>query len=167
MKREELETLGLSKEQIDTIMTRNGQDIENAKQNAIAAEKLRADGLQAQLDTLTADLNTARNEAITAKDFKAKLEAADAKIKAFEKSSAVRSVVSKHNPRDIDLVLKLLDDSKIVRAEDGTITGVEEQMTALRESNGYLFTDTPDPRGGNPNPGNAGGNIDMNAFLRG
>ena len=38
---------------------------------------------------------------------------------------------------------------------------------ALKESNGYLFNDTPADKGGNPNPGPAGGNIDMNAFLRG
>lgn len=167
MKREELEAKGLSKEQIDFIMAQNGQDIENAKQNAAAAEKLRADGLQSQLDTLTADLNAARNEAVTAKDFKAKLDAADAKIKAFEKSSAVRGVVKKHNPRDPELVMKLLDDSKITYAEDGSVTGVDEQLNALREANGYLFTDTPADKGGSPNAGNTGGTFDMNAFLRG
>ena len=167
MKREELEALGLSKEQIDKIMAQNGQDIENAKNNAAAAEKLRADTLQGQLDTLKNDLTTAQNEAITAKDFKAKLEAADAKIKAFEKSTAVRGVVAKHNPRDTDLVLRLLDDSKIIRAEDGTITGVDEQIKALKENNGYLFTDTPADKGGNPNAGTSGGTFDMNAFLRG
>ena len=167
MKREELEARGLTKEQIDFIMTQNGQDIENAKQNAAATEKARADGLQTQLDTLTADLTSARNEAVTARDYKAKLDAADAKIKAFEKSSAMRSALSKHNPKDVELRIKLLDDSKITRAEDGTITGLDEQVTALKENNGYLFNDTPADKGGNPNPGNAGGNIDMNAFLRG
>ena len=167
MKREELEALGLSKEQIDKIMAQNGQDIENAKNNAAAAEKLRADTLQGQLDTLKNDLTTAQNEAITAKDFKAKLEAADAKIKAFEKSTAVRGLVSKHNPRDVDLVLKLLDDSKIIRADDGTFTGVEEQMKTLKESSGYLFTDTPADKGGNAGAGKTGDNFDMNAFLRG
>lgn len=167
MKREELEALGLSKDQIDKIMAQNGQDIENAKNNAAAAEKLRADTLQTQLDTLKNDLSTAQNEAVTAKDYKAKLEAADAKIKAFEKSTAVRGVVSKHNPRDVELVLKLLDDSKIIRADDGTITGVEEQVKTLKENNGYLFTDTPADRGGNTGGNEAGANFDMNAFLRG
>lgn len=166
MKREELEARGLTKEQIDFIMAQNGQDIENAKQNAAAAEKLRADGLQQQLDTLTTDLTNARNEAITAKDYKAKLDAADAKIKAFEKSSAVRAVAAKHNPRNLDLLMKLLDDSKIVRAEDGTVTGVDEQITALKESSGYLFTDTPAERGGNAGSNESGATFDMNAFLR-
>ena len=167
MKREELEARGLSKEQIDWIMGQNGQDIENAKKNAEAAEKLRADGLQQQLDILTADLTNARNEAISAKDYKARLDAADAKIKSFEKRSAVRGQLVKHNPRDVELLLKLLDDSKIVHAEDGTITGLDEQVTALKETNGYLFTDTPAERGGNANTGNTGGDFDMNAFLRG
>ncbi len=167
MKREELEARGLSKEQIDFVMAQNGQDIENAKQNAAAAEKLRADGLQQQLDTLTTDLTNARNEAVTAKDYKAKLDAADAQIKAFKKSTAVRSVAAKHNPKNIDLLIKLLDDEKIVMAEDGTVTGVDEQIVALKETGGYLFTDTPADRGGNTSGTESGASFDMNAFLRG
>ena len=166
MKREELKGINLTDEQIEKIMAWNGQDIENAKKNAAEAEKMRADGLQQQLDTLTTDLTNARNEAVTAKDYKAKLDAADAKIKAFEKSTAVRSALSKHNPKDADLLMKLLDDSKIVRADDGTLTGVDEQIAALKESSGYLFTDTPADKGGNPGAGNPGGTFDMNAFLR-
>ena len=50
MKREELEAMGLSKENIDAIMRQNGIDIENAKQNAgdsgAALEKSRSDRLQ-------------------------------------------------------------------------------------------------------------------------
>ena len=48
MKRTELEALGLSKEQIDNVMTMNGTDIENAKKVATAE----TESLQNQIDSL-------------------------------------------------------------------------------------------------------------------
>lgn len=167
MKREDLKAMGLTDDQVNTIMTQNGQDIENAKQNAIAAEKARADGLQTQLDTLTADLTTARNEAITAKDMKTRLEAAEAKVKAFQRSTAIHDSLAQYKPRDAKMLAKLLDDSKINIADDGTISGLAEQVEALKQSSGYLFTDTPAEKGGSPDSGKGGEAFNMNAFLRG
>lgn len=167
MKREDLKAMGLTDDQVNTIMTQNGQDIENAKQNAAAAEKARADGLQTQLDTLTTDLNNARNDAISAKDMKARMDAAEAKVKAFQRNSAILDGLAKHKPRDAKMLAKLLDDSKITNADDGTISGLDEQVEALKESSPFLFSDTPDPRGGNPDAGSGGKEFNMNAFLRG
>lgn len=167
MKRDDLKTMGLTDEQINSIMTWNGQDIENAKQNAAATEKARADGLQDQLNTLTTDLANARNEAVTAKDLKAKLDAAEAKIKASTKANAIRDALAEFKPRDASMLARLLDDSKITLAEDGTITGLKEQVEPLKANSAYLFADAPAPRGGNPDAGSSGGAFDMNAFLRG
>lgn len=167
MKREDLKAMGLTDDQVNTIMTQNGQDIENAKQNAIATEKARADGLQTQLDTLTADLTTARNEAITAKDMKTRLEAAEAKVKAFQRSTAIHDGLAQYKPRDAKMLAKLLDDSKINIADDGTISGLAEQVEALKQSSGYLFADTPTEKGGSPDSGKGGEAFNMNAFLRG
>lgn len=167
MKREDLKAMNLTDEQINQIMGWNGQDIENAKQNAAATEKARADGLQEQLNTLTTDLANARNEAVTAKDLKAKLDAADAKIKTMQRTSAIHDSLAQYKPKDAKMLAKLLDDSKITVGDDGTISGLQEQVDALKESSGYLFTDTPDDKGGNPNPGKGNDTFDMNAFLRG
>lgn len=167
MKRDDLKNMNLSDEQINQIMTWNGQDIENAKQNAAADEKARADRLQTQLDTLTTDLNIARNEALTAKDIKTRLEAAEAKVKAFQRADAILNAVAAFKPKDPKMLVKLLDDEKITQAEDGTYSGINEQVEALKESSSYLFSDTPDPRGGNPDAGSGGKEFNMNAFLRG
>lgn len=167
MKREDLKAMGLTDDQVNTIMTQNGQDIENAKQNAAATEKAHADGLQIQLDTLTADLTTARNEAITAKDMKTRLEAAEAKVKAFQRSTAIHDGLAQYKPRDAKMLAKLLDDSKINIADDGTISGLAEQVEALKQSSGYLFADTPSEKGGSPDSGKGGEAFNMNAFLRG
>lgn len=166
MKREFLEGLGLSKEQIDKIMDQNGQDIEEYKTNA-NKEKLRADGLQSQLETLTTDLTNARNDASTLRDVQARLDAADAKVKAYQRNESILGALGAFKPRDAKMLAKLLDDEKITIADDGTISGLNEQVEALKASSAYLFADSPDPRGGNPNPGTGGGAFDMNAFLRG
>ena len=167
MKREFLEGLGLSKEQIDKIMAQNGQDIEEIKNNA-NAEKKRADGLQEQLDTLTADLNNARNEAISLKDVQGRLEAANAKVKSYQRQESLIGALTTYNPKDAKMLLKLIDQEKIVFGDDNTvISGLDEQIKPLKESNGYIFTDTPDTRGGNQNTNSGGGAFDMNAFLRG
>lgn len=167
MKREFLEGLGLSKELIDQIMNQNGQDIEAAKTEA-ATEKARADGLQSQLETLTNDLTTARNEANSLKDVQTRLDAANAKVKAYQQDEALLGAVASYNPKDAKMLLKLLDRNKIVFAEDGSVaSGLKEQVEPMKESSAFLFSDSPDPNGGNPNPGNGGGAFDMNAFLRG
>lgn len=166
MKREELRTMGLNEEQVNAIMKQNGQDIEAAR-NEAAQEKARADELQEQLTSLTADLTSARNEAFTAKDLKARLDAAEAKIKASAKVGAVRDAITQYKPRDAAMLLRLLDMDKIEQAEDGTLNGLKEQVDPLKENSSFLFLDTPDPRGGNPDAGSGGGAFDMNAFLRG
>lgn len=167
MKREDLEVMGLSKEQIDEIMKQNGLDIENAKQNVVTAEKLRADGLQEQLNTLTSELTTARDGAATAKEWKAKWDAAEAKIKAMNKASAIRDALAEYKPRDAAMLARLLDNEKIIIGDDGTISGLKEQVEPLKTSSAYLFADTPDNRGGSADTGNGGSAFDFNAFLRG
>ena len=167
MKREDLKAMNLTDEQVNQIMGWNGQDIENAKQNAAATEKARADGLQEQLNTLTNDLAEARNSAASAKDLKTKLDAAEAKLKASTKANAIRDALAEFKPRDAAMLHRLLDDEKITIAEDGTISGLKEQVEPLKANSAYLFADTPDDRGGNPNAGGGGTAFDMNAFLRG
>lgn len=167
MKREDLKAMGLTDEQVNIIMTQNGQDIENAKQNAAATEKARADGLQNQLDTLTTDLENARKDAGNLKDMQNKLDAANAKVKAFQRSTAIHDDLAQYKPRDVKVLAKLLDNDKITIAEDGTISGLKEQVESLKQTNAYLFADAPDNQGGTPPGGDAGGKFDMNAFLRG
>lgn len=170
MKREELEAMGISKENIDKIMQQNGQDIENAKANAGASsvDKARADRLQQQLDTALAELTAAQNEGATAAQLRKNLSEVTAKLDAANKANDVRAILEKdYKPKDVALVMKLLDHEKITKSEDGTYAGIKEQVDPLKAASGYLFSDTPDDKGGSPNPGNSGAGFDMNAFLRG
>lgn len=169
MRREDLRNQGLTDDQIEFVMQQNGQDIEAARQNndAVQAERARADGLQQQLDSMMTDLTNARNSAANAAELRRQLDETNAKYRASTKANAIRDALAKHNVRDAGMFARLLDDAKITLGDDGSITGLDEQVKALRESSGYLFTDAPADKGGNPDAGNTGKTFDMNAFLRG
>lgn len=171
MKREDLKALGLSDEQVNAVMQQNGMDVENAKKNAgtdaAAAEKLRADGLQAQLDTLTADLTQARASAATARELRNALDAANAKIAASQKAGTIRDALAAYKPRDAAMLMRLLDLDRITIDEKGEIAGLKEQVDPLKAASGYLFSDTPDENGGTPPASGGKDTFDMNAFLRG
>lgn len=171
MKREELQAQGLSEEQINFVMRQNGQDIENARQATgsaeAAAEKERADRLQAQVDQFAIDLAAAQESATSAAALRKSFEALTAKHNAMIKANAIRDALAEYKPRDAAMLARLLDNDKITIGSDGTVTGLKEQVEPLKENSGYLFSDTPDSTGGNPSGGDAGGAFDMNAFLRG
>lgn len=60
---------------------------------------------------------------------------------------------------DLEGALKLVDRSKIEVADDGTVTGLDEAVEALKKDKAYLFTagGGSKPQVGNPsNPGNGG-----------
>lgn len=169
MKREELRALGLNEDQINTIMQQNGQDIEAARQGAgdAAAEKARADRLQAQVDQFTIDFAAAQESASSAAALRKSFDELTAKYNATIKANAIRDALAEYKPRDAAMLARLLDTDKITLGTDGKVTGLKEQVEPLKASSGYLFTDTPDTHGGTPDGGNAGGTFDMNAFLRG
>lgn len=171
MNREELRAMNLSDEQINTIMAINGRDIENARQNtdseALRTEQARREALQQQLDTALADMQAAQASAATAAELRRQLGEAQARIAAGNKANAIREALAKYKPRDAAMLARLLDNDKITLADDGTLTGLDEQVQPLKEGSAYLFADAPDSRGGSPDAGSAGKNIDMNAFLRG
>lgn len=168
MRREELRAQGLSEAQIEFVMQQNGQDIENARQNSEAAqaERARADALQEQLDTVRADLQAAQTGAATAAELRRQLGETQARLQASTKANAIRDALAKHKPRDAAMLARLLDSDKITLADDGTLTGLDEQVELLKQSSAYLFADAPDSSGGTPPAGGAG-TFDMNAFLRG
>lgn len=170
MKREELRALGLNEDQINAIMQQNGQDIEAARQSAgdAAAEKARADRLQAQVDQFTIDLAAAQESASSAAALRRSFEELTAKHNATIKANAIRDALAEYKPRDAAVIARLIDPEKVTVGADGKVSGgLKEQVDPLKTSSGYLFADTPDPQGGNPDGGNAGGTFDMNAFLRG
>lgn len=159
MKRDFLETMGLTKEQIDSIMDENGKDVNKAKSDYDQVKKER-DQIQSQLDErdqqLT-DLKASAGDNAALQQQIADLQAANkqkdeehkAEIKNLKLDAAIRSAIG-DSAQDADLVSGLIDRTKLLLADDGKVTGLAEQVKALKESKGFLFKQTTDPE---PAPG--------------
>ena len=169
MRREELRAQGLTDAQIEFVMQQNGLDITNARQNdeAVQAERAISQELRQQLETVRADLQAAQTGAATASELRRQLGEAQARLDASTKANAVRDAITQYKPRDAAMIMRLLDMDKITVGQDGTLTGLKEQMDPMKEASAFLFADAPDSSGGTPPAGGGGNAFDMNAFLRG
>lgn len=124
-----------------------------------ANEKVAASStLQSQVDKLTGDVADR-----------------DKTIAGMKRASRVMDVIMKANPRDAAVVEKLLDQSKIGEDDKGNLTGVDDQLKALRQASPYLFNTGNGQHGGwgggkdsHDSGGGSGGigNADVNAAIR-
>lgn len=157
MKREFLKDMKLTDEQIDAIMAENGKDVNSLKEqvNSLTNEK---DGLQSQLterDTQLKDLKgkvkdsdelTAEIDQLQKANKEAK-EKYEADLTAQQKSFLVDKALASAGARNAKAVSSLLDlDS--VEVKDGQLTGLDDQLKALRDSDGYMFKEDTQTQGG-------------------
>lgn len=88
--------------------------------------KFKPEEMQAQIDKLTAD-----NKAATEK------YAAD--LTAAKLSGAIETRLVKEGAVNVKAVRALLDGDKLALGEDGGVTGLDDQLAALRESDAWAF----------------------------
>lgn len=155
MTRKQLEDLGLSKEQVDSIMKINGDDIENAK-SASAAEiknlETEVSGLKTQVSDRDKQLETLKasagdNEALTkqiadlqAENTKAK-ETHESEMTQLKVDFAVEKALTGANAKNIKAVKALLDLTDAKLDKDGNVKGLAEQIEKLAagEDTKFLF----------------------------
>ena len=136
MKRKFLEDLGLEKEDIDSIMAENGKDVENAKADY--------EDVKAQLETANATItdlkkNNVDNEKLRNKVTEYETEIAKLKDEAAKKDFNYRLEAALKGSKAKNLkALKALLDMDKVKLEGDKFTGLEEQLTALKESDASL-----------------------------
>jgi len=150
MTRAELEALGLTKEQIDSVMGINGNDIEKVKTKLTEAEK-EADTLKEQIKDRDKQLNDLKNskedlEGLKSqietlqKDNKAKDEQYKAEIRNLKVNSAVDAALTGAKAKNLTAVKALLKDiDKAELLEDGTVKGLKEQIEALTKADDSKF----------------------------
>ena len=149
MKRETLKDMGLTAEQVDKIMELNGVDIEKAKGkgNELATENTE---LKAQLKKRDDDLVELRksvkdNETLSA-DFKAlqekyKNDRADLEkqVAQVKLTNALDLGLSGAKVRNAKAIKGLLNMDAIKLDDAGKLTGLDDQLKAIRKSDPYLF----------------------------
>lgn len=140
-------------ERDDAIKSRDGYKGQIEKQKAEYETKLSEASAAAEKSKADADAALSAKEA----SFREGLIRANA-VAAFTKAGAV-------SPDD---AVKLADLSSVTLADDGSVTGLDEAVTAAKEARGYLFTEpakpgtatgttaaAPAPKPGAPQPFNA------------
>lgn len=153
MTRKQLEDLGLTKEQADSVMKINGDDIENAK-GTVATEiknlQTEVDGLKTQVGDRDKQLETLKASAGDNADLKKQIEdlqTENATAKANHESElnqlkidfAVEKALTGAKAKNIKAVKALLelDDAKLDK--DGNVKGLAEQIEKLTSGDDTKF----------------------------
>lgn len=96
-------------------------------------------------------------------DNKKKDEDHQAELKDLKLTNAIELAIA-DSAQDVDLVTGLIDKSKLLLSDDGKVTGLDEQITGLKEAKSFLFkAETNNNQSNNPkftttlNNGNADG----------
>lgn len=153
MTRKQLEDLGLTKEQADSIIKINGDDIENAK-SASAAEiknlQTERDGLKAQVGDRDKQLETLKASAGDNADLKKQIEdlqTENATAKANHESELnqlkvdfeVEKALTGAKAKNIKAVKALLDLTDAKLDKEGKVKGLAEQIEKLTTDEGTKF----------------------------
>lgn len=156
MKRKFLEDMGLTKEQVDSIMDENGKDIE-----AMKAER---DNYKSQLDTAQTMLKSF--EGVNVQELQGKVTKLTADLAAkdteYQKQIAdrdfndlLKETAATFNPRDLKAVMPFLDIDKL-KASKNQAADIKSALETVKKDNSYLFQDTKIPRVVSTTPGSGG-----------
>lgn len=70
-------------------------------------------------------------------------KAHDAEIAQLKLSNAVEAALLSAGAKNVKAARSLLDDSKLKLEDDGKVSGLEEQINAIKTSDSYMFADKP------------------------
>ena len=149
MKREELKKLNLTDEQIDKVMSLHGADVESMKSKSEELSKTN-ESLQSQIAERDKDLKSLKkqagdNEELTNqfKDLQSKYkqdtENLSKELQQTKLNSAVDSALGKAKVRNTKAAKALLNMDDIQLNDKGELEGIDNQISSLQKSDGYLF----------------------------
>ncbi|HGF7612723.1 TPA: phage scaffolding protein [Enterococcus faecium] len=182
MKREELKELGLTDEQIGSIMALHGVTVNELNSRVSTAEQ-QATQYQEQLEKNQNELNDFKANAKGNEDLTKQLEdlqsrfdeiktSSEQQIADLKKSSAIDLALTQAGAKNIKAAKALLDGESLELTDEG-LKGLDDQLAALKESDGYLFGSNepvpPNPEGkkatfgGNPSSGQ---NVEEDVFAK-
>lgn len=83
---------------------------------------------------------------------KTQAEEAEKKLHALQLSTAIKLAIG-DSAQDADIVTGLIDKDKLILGADGSVTGLKEQVDALKASKAFLFKEAPKKPTFEPNGG--------------
>jgi len=101
--------------------------------------KGQVDELNQELGKLKKQLEDNEGATQTIADLQRKIKDKEDELTRVRKQNAIKFEILKANPNDVADILPHLKEDGITIAEDGTITGLKEQLENLKENKPYLF----------------------------
>ena len=152
MKTEFLKELGLTEEQIKSVMAENGKDVESEK-GKTTSTTTELEGTKTQVveaNKIIANLkkNNADNVDLQTKvkeyedTMKTQKSDYESKIKNLTLDSAINNLLTTNKAKHSDLLSTKFDREKLVINGDGTITGLDEQFKGVKDTYKDLFETT-------------------------
>ncbi len=120
----------VAKHQYEEVCTEKENLKKTIKENEVALEELKESAGDAT--SLTEQIQKLQKEA------KEKETAYQKELKELRMNNAVKLALT-GKVHDEELTAGLIDKTKLILGEDGTITGLEEQIKALKETKTFLF----------------------------
>ena len=153
MTRKQLEDLGLSKEQVDSVMKINGDDIENAKSSSTTEIKnlqAEVDGLKTQVSDRDTQLENLRVSAGDNESLKKQIEDLqtenqtakekhESELTQLKVDFAVEKALTGAKAKNITAVKALLDLNDAKLDKDGNVKGLAEQIEKLTSGDDTKF----------------------------
>lgn len=144
MKRKFLEDMGLTKEQVDSIMAENGTDIESAK-GELEQVKTELEQTKTQLQEANTTIDGLKDYDQVkgqVEEYKTKYETTKAeyegKIADMQFGSALEAAITAAGGRNAKAVKALLDVDVLKASKDQT-ADIKAAIEACQKENGYLF----------------------------
>ena len=153
MNRKFLEDLGIEKEAIEKIMAEHGKSIQaekaetQSKIDEVNQIKQQLTELQNEKDQANMKANADKYSQLQKEyeELQKEKETAENALKDNKINNAIEWGLSQAGAKNIALLSKSIDRSKLELTDDG-INGLDEQIQAFKESDGYLFKDESEPK---------------------
>lgn len=160
MKTEDLQSKGLTQDQVNYVMAEYGKDL-----NAVKQER---DSYKTQLDTAKATLKTFEGVNVTelngkiaqlTNDLAAKDTELQRQLAERDFNDLLKSTAESFKPRDIKAVMPFLDVEKL-KGSKNQEADIKAALETVKKDNAYLFQDTQIPRVVSSTPGPGGEKTD-------
>ena len=140
MKREDLQKIeGLTDEQVNAVMRLHSSDA-NEWSVKLNAKDTEINTLKGEKTTLETDL--AKFKDVDVEALKSANTEWEEKYNKLNFDKELDIAIAHSNAKNAK-ALKALLDMETIKFEDGKIAGLDEQLTTLKESDGYLFEEKP------------------------